>query len=274
MKFNVIIILFSLAASGYSEVVSDSTKSDYSLFHPTPENLMRSFETDRPDQTESPYTVDAGHFQYETDLFKTDRSEVSGIKTIQNQYNAFNLKSGITNTLDLQLIVESYVTEKVIDRGISAFESGFGNITLRAKQNLWGNDSGKTAMAILPFINIPKNSNSKVTGGVIFPFSFKLPDEWSLGTQFEVDIADNQFNNGYHFNYLTSVTVGHSISGNLSFFAESLIFRENEIKNFKYFFNTGLVYNLNDNIHLDTGVYYGLKKSSSRVLFAGLSFRY
>lgn len=28
---------------------------------------MRDFETDRPDVTESAYTVDAGHFQLETD---------------------------------------------------------------------------------------------------------------------------------------------------------------------------------------------------------------
>lgn len=38
-------------------------KSGYSLFKPTPRQFMRELTTDRPDQTESPYTVDAGHFQ-------------------------------------------------------------------------------------------------------------------------------------------------------------------------------------------------------------------
>ncbi len=38
-------------------------KSGYDLFHPTPRDLMREMSTDRPDQTESPYTVYAGHFQ-------------------------------------------------------------------------------------------------------------------------------------------------------------------------------------------------------------------
>ena len=53
-------------------------KSIYDLFHPTPNELMREMSTDRPDQTESPYTVDAGHFQAEIDLvsavFDRDRS--------------------------------------------------------------------------------------------------------------------------------------------------------------------------------------------------------
>jgi hypothetical protein len=38
-------------------------KSAFSLFNPTPRELMREMSTDRPDTTESPYTVDAGHFQ-------------------------------------------------------------------------------------------------------------------------------------------------------------------------------------------------------------------
>jgi hypothetical protein len=34
-------------------------KSQFHLFNPTPKALMRELSTDRPDQTESPYTVDA-----------------------------------------------------------------------------------------------------------------------------------------------------------------------------------------------------------------------
>jgi len=43
-------------------------KSQFHLFHPTPDALMREMATDRPDKTESAYTVDAGHFQVEMDL--------------------------------------------------------------------------------------------------------------------------------------------------------------------------------------------------------------
>ena len=168
----------------FAGVPQDSSKRSFNLFHPTPRKLMRSFATDRPDVTESAYTVDAGHFQFETDLFKSDHSSIEGIKTIRNQYNTFNLKSGVTNTLDFQFVFESFVTEKVIQGSLTKKKSGIGNITLRAKQNLWGNDHGKTAMAILPFINIPTNSNLKVTGGSyssICSYTIKRLGSWNRG---------------------------------------------------------------------------------------------
>ena len=43
-------------------------KSQYTLFNPTPKEQMRPFNTDRPTKSNVPYTVDAGHFQIETDL--------------------------------------------------------------------------------------------------------------------------------------------------------------------------------------------------------------
>jgi hypothetical protein len=44
-------------------------KDQYTLFNPTPKDQMRDFNTDRPTKSNVPYTVDAGHFQYEGDLF-------------------------------------------------------------------------------------------------------------------------------------------------------------------------------------------------------------
>ena len=43
-------------------------KDQYWLVNPVPTDQMRSFSTDRPTKSNVPYTVDAGHFQYETDL--------------------------------------------------------------------------------------------------------------------------------------------------------------------------------------------------------------
>lgn len=43
-------------------------KSACTLFRPTPDADLSGFSTDRPPKANSPYTVDAGHFQYETDI--------------------------------------------------------------------------------------------------------------------------------------------------------------------------------------------------------------
>src|SRR4051794_35775014 len=54
----------------------------YSLFNPVPESAMRSFNTDRPTKSNVPFTIDAGHFQYEMDLFNYAR-QVSGTTRTQ-----------------------------------------------------------------------------------------------------------------------------------------------------------------------------------------------
>ena len=69
---------------GEQVVAADpADKSRFTLFHPTPEALMRELNTDRPDQTEGPITVDAGHLQLELDLvtYAYDRETSGGVST-------------------------------------------------------------------------------------------------------------------------------------------------------------------------------------------------
>src|SRR3954468_7562387 len=141
-------------------------KSGYDLFHPTPQNAMREMETDRPDKTESPITVDAGHYQLEMDLatYTADRSkhekvDAWGIAPV-------NLKIGVFSNLDLQLVVETYNVEETTDRdtGHTKRASGFGDTTMRAKYNFWGNDGGPTAFAVMPFLKLPTASHDLGNG--------------------------------------------------------------------------------------------------------------
>jgi hypothetical protein len=55
------------------------------LFNPTPDRLLRDLTTDRPDVTESPFTVDAGRIQAETNLFGYARSRPIGCATSQGR---------------------------------------------------------------------------------------------------------------------------------------------------------------------------------------------
>jgi len=43
-------------------------KSQYSLLNPTPTDLRSPYNTDRPSKTDSPFTIDAGVFQIESDV--------------------------------------------------------------------------------------------------------------------------------------------------------------------------------------------------------------
>ena len=57
-----------------ADAASSADKSQYSLFNPMPDRLLRDLTTDRPDITESPFTVDAARIQIETNLFGYFRS--------------------------------------------------------------------------------------------------------------------------------------------------------------------------------------------------------
>src|SRR5438046_448087 len=56
-------------------------KSVYNFFNPTPTEYLRPMDTDGPGSTESPYTVDAGHFQVEMTLvsYLYDRESFDGV---------------------------------------------------------------------------------------------------------------------------------------------------------------------------------------------------
>jgi hypothetical protein len=54
-------------------------KNQYWLLNPVPPDQMRSFSTDRPTKSNVPYTVDAGHFQYETDLVNFTHQVVGSV---------------------------------------------------------------------------------------------------------------------------------------------------------------------------------------------------
>jgi hypothetical protein len=269
----IILLLTALCSLGTALAQPDLGEHSYNLFRPTPKDQMRGFETDRPDMTESAYTVDAGHFQLETDLFKTDRSSVDGIKTIQNSFNVVNLKLGLTNSLDIQFVAESFVSTKITDQNSTKTNRTFGNLAVRVKQNIWGNDQDKTALAILPFVNIPTTTDSKITGGIVVPFAVSLSNNWGFGSQIGADLEKNQLANGYHVNFLASATISHPLFVKCNFFVEADVYKESELKNYDYFLNAGLVYELKENIKLDTGMYYRLNNISPKTYFLGLSFR-
>lgn len=261
-------------------------KSIYHLFNPTPQNLMRDLSTDRPDLTESPYTVDAGHFQIEMDLvsFTYDRynPDRDNVRTNDWAFGTMNLKLGITNNIDFQLVVPTYQRSRSHDYtggGVSKSE-GFGDLTFRTKFNLWGNDGGNTAFALMPFIKFPTASdglgNDEYEGGLIIPFGISLPNEWNLGLMAEVDWMADADGSGHHAEFITSVTTSHAIVGDLSGYLELFsLLSDDDGADWIASFNCGLTYAVNDNLQLDAGVNIGLTRAADDWNpFVGVSWRF
>ena len=250
-------------------------KSRYHLFKPTPKNLMRGMETDRPDITESAYSVDAGHFQVETDLFKMVENKAEGLRTREFYYNLANLKIGLSNRSDLQLVVENFVQQEVKSNLNTLRESGFGSLTLRYKHNLWGNDQGKSALAVMPYLTFPTgkfNEHNSLEGGIIFPFALELSDQWGMGAQTQLDLLKAE--SGYDQQLLNSITFARDFGKNWNAFIESYHTWQFKAKAFTFSVNGGISYSLTENFKLDAGFNYGLTKNTDKVYFTGISFRY
>ncbi len=272
-----VVLPLALRAEG---VTTD--KSSFTFFNPTPDQLMREMSTDRPDKTESPHTVDAGHFQMESDLVSYSYNHDSGVRVDDWAVAPMNLKVGLCNRVDLQAIVETYRHIRTRDNltGIPIRQNGFGDVTTRLKINLWGNDEGSTALAVMPFLKFPTNQdqigNDHVEGGVIIPFAVDLPAGFSLGLMTEFDFNRNGDGAGSHVEFINSVTLSHDIIGKLGGYVEIFTAVSSERDaDWVGTLDVGLTYGLTANIQLDAGVNFGLTDSADDLNpFVGLSYRF
>ena len=83
----------------------------------TTTKTLRDLEADRPDATESPRTVDAGHFQVEMSLLGYSRDRSGGMRSESWTWAETNIKYGLNDSMDLQLVFSPYVRESVRGNG-------------------------------------------------------------------------------------------------------------------------------------------------------------
>ncbi|MDB6110034.1 MAG: hypothetical protein JWR69_1784 [Pedosphaera sp.] len=261
-------------------------KGRYNLFDPTPRSLMRPLAADRPDKTESPFTVDAGHFQLEMDelnyTYDRHNSARSDTRVETVAIAPFNLKLGLCNSADLQFLFEPYVHIRTHELAPDAVnnQSGSGDMIIRTKVNFWGNDGGKTAFAMMPFIKLPANQNqignNAYEGGVILPLAVGLPRGWGMGLMAEVDLNSNLRSRGHHAEFVQSITFSHRLAGKLSGYAEFFSALSTESHSpWEATADCGLTYLLGENVQLDAGVNLGLTRSADDInCFTGISWRF
>ena len=256
-------------------------KSAYNLFNPVPVNLMRELAPDRPDETETPHTVDAGHYQLEMDFANFTYNHGARETTRAWNIAPINVKVGLLNNVDLQFVLDDYLHVCTENRGVGATtQSGFGDFTTRLKINLWGNDEGQTAFGLLPYVKFPTSTdrlgNDAVEGGIIFPFAVKLPADFELGAETAAGFFRDGSDNRYHEEFILSATVDHSIVGKLSGYLE--FFSHLTTERHSGWIGTvdvGLEYLLTENVQLDCGCNIGVTSAADTAhAFSGVTIRF
>jgi hypothetical protein len=249
--------------------------------------FRRELSTDRPDKTESPYTVETGGFQFELNLasLRFQDTELSDSRTLKERHGSFGgiLKYGLASDIDLQFVVgyegvSSWIEGSPARAGQSKFPSlGIADPGLRLKINLTGNDGGSPAVALMPYIFIPVGEKQATAddwqGGLIIPAALETGSALDFGFMVELDaLADEE---GHHPEFVTSATTAFGLLGSLRAYLE--LFQQVDLRGdtpWEPTFDTGFTYGIGANMQLDLGINIGLNGHADDFSpFLGFSFR-
>ena len=259
-------------------------KSQYTLFNPTPADRMRDFNTDRPTKVNVPYTVDAGHFQIESDLFFYTYDNTSAADTTTSAWLIGNptFKLGVLDNVDLEANVGVYNTVSTMTRSTGSVSnaSGVGDLLTRAKINLFGNEGGGKALALMPYVKWPTApqgiGNRYVEGGMAAPLLLPLPEGFTTILMGQIDILKNPNDNAYHVNFPAIINVNRAIAEGVTAFAELYAnwSTHPDVRDI-YTLDFALAWSPRPNWQLDLGVYIGLVPAAAPwQLYAGIAHRF
>jgi hypothetical protein len=264
-------------------VSSSAQASEYNLFNPVPDNKLRSMTTERPSKTDSPFTVDSGRLQLETSLLNYTKEKNNNAKTEGFTYGASNnFRLGLTQSNDIQLIIDAYKQARVTDELTNSLDKkdGYGDTTLRLKHNFFGNDGGDYALAAIGFIKFPTNQNELANdgheGGVSLPFNINFSDGYSLGGMTQISALQDGDGKGHNAAFTNTLVLGKSITDRLSAYSEIYIFRNTEENTeWQNTLDFGTVYAVTDSFRIDTGVNFGISDYADDInFFVGTAYRF
>jgi Putative MetA-pathway of phenol degradation len=262
----------------------DVDKSGYTLFDPTPDDLLRKFAPDRPTKGFSVRTIDAGHFEIETDLVNYTYSNSFGVTARNYQGLDPTFKLGLTNWMDFEVQFNGLQYTESFDRS-SPFNfqnaAGFGDVFLRTKINLFGNDSGPAGFALIPYVKLPSStpliSNGAVEGGLIAPLALR-PDDFIITLMTEVDDLKSATGNNRYANFVNLVSVSHAVPGTEGINATVELFSSvgtDPATAPVYTLDFGMNFRLSQHTILDVGVNFGLSSAAPRAqVYTGISARF
>ncbi len=264
-------------------------KSSYNLFHPVPESELRDFNPDRPTLADGPYTIDAGHVQVEMDfvnyVLDSHNPERAPVRIDQWNPAPVVVRIGIVDRAEFDVQYDGYLNVRTRDRTSGRLQtsvmSGFGDLTLLTKINLFGNETGTTALAIFPSLKIPTNTaglgNDAVEGNFALPFNAKLPADFQLGVETEVGFVRNSADTHYIAEFTNVVVLSHplvfkALQGYVEFF--SVVDAEHGTPVTGQV-DVGLIYQIGNNMEIDAGCNIGVTRAASDYQpFTGFAIRF
>lgn len=252
----------------------------YMLLDPVPRGKLREMATDRPNQTDSPTTIDAGRLQVEFGVLDTSVDRSPGARSRVWSVGDINLRLGVLDKLELNVVLSPHVVTYDRLRGTAeARRRGFGDVTVGAKFNLWGNNGGATAFAIKPQLTLPTAARGLGTGhaelAVAVPFTAELPAGFGVSLQPSLLRVRDQANRHYVTGYQAAAALDHDV-GPLNAYVE-YVFDDTDEDGVpsQQVLDVGATARVTRNLVIDAGVGFGLNEAASDFRFlTGASVRF
>lgn len=265
------VIAVSLALSLVSTVVQGSPGSPGEMPDgplPDLESLARSAALRPLSPDPHPYTTERHRVQIEIEplSYAYDQRTPEGEHVRTRSWNMpLTLKFGVTDDIDIHVGLNAYASERQNNRetGERSSASGVGDLLIRSKINLWGNDDDQsTALAVMPFVELPTASNdlgiSRMHGGVVVPFVWKFADGWDITLAPHLALIHNNDDNKHELEYGLATTLTREIVAGLGVFAEFEAVDDTGDAPWAASLNTGAGFELTGDTAIEVGVGFGL----------------
>ena len=264
------------------KLMNDTIKVDkrkYTLRRPTPRRYMRPMVPDRPGITESPYSVDAGHVQYETDALRLLTRREGTTYGHDLYVNHALAKVGLSDRTDFQLGLDSYTDTRNYDEADPTQTQeyrGVGDLTLRLKHTLVGDDDSRWALGAIGYVTLPTGGprgDGAVEFGAVLPVVYQLTKPWSIGGQLATQVYWDRATESRYLQLTPTFATDYQFNKLVQVFAELVGYKDVRQPQWRSSINTGVQLDISDNVQLDFGTHQPITRSTDREYFLGLSFR-
>lgn len=219
-----------------------------------------------------PFTIEPGRFSIEYSPVYYVREREPGVR-VQTWSMPITFKLGVLQNLDVHVGFDPIIHGREDDRDSATriITSGFGDVIVRGKYNLWGNDGDTdTALAVMPFVQIP---TERIDGSRPIAFGVFMPFAWSVWEGFEIDWTPGFAGvrgidtSRQVFEFTSDVTFNQELAEHVTGFVEfaSAITSERG-QGWVGLVGAGLTFDVTDDLVIEPAVHFGITSAAEDLI--------
>ncbi|GAB2821527.1 transporter [Ferruginibacter profundus] len=239
---------------------------------------VEKIDTDRPDQTESAFTVPKKWVQFESGFLKeVDKGpddRFYKVKDILFQHPSLLSKYGVSKRLELRLITDFVTYKSTQNSSVIETKTGIDNVQFGAKLNFFNEKGLRPKTSLIAHYNFGglRTIYKDTKDGFNFRFTMQHTISEKIALGYNLGMEWDRFGEPGAYSY--TFAPGFNLSEKWYAYVEAFGFiRKNEKP--ENSIDGGIAYYVTDNFKIDASAGFGLNKKAPDYYFAvGTSFRF